>query len=165
MLSITEVADPRLQRGGVVLVDFFAVGDDGGGAGNRGPLAAAGEEANVDVGVVLEVVRLAGLGVGVEDQVDAVAFLQCTCQMRCLGSGNGGEEMYLCGQSHAAGGQKAVADARGHHAELLLVDECDQVLDLLLQLGRLLVLGGVRVRWLVGRGGLGVAVRHSGGCD
>jgi len=75
VLSVAEVSDPRLERGAVVLVDLFAVGDDGSGAGDGGPVAGRGEESDVDVRVVLEVVGLSGLGVGVEDEVDAVTLL------------------------------------------------------------------------------------------
>ena len=75
VLSVTEVSNPRLERGAVVLMHLLTVGDDGSGAGDRGPLAGRGEEGDVDVGVVLEVVGLAGLGVGVEDEVDAVTLL------------------------------------------------------------------------------------------
>lgn len=75
VLAVTEVSDPRLQAGRVVLPDLFAVRLDGGVAGDGGPLARGGEEGEVDLGVGLEVVGLAGLGVGVEDEVDAVSFL------------------------------------------------------------------------------------------
>ena len=74
-------------------------------------------------------------------------------------------ETYLCGQGHAAGCQQTSADSGGHHAELLLLDERNEILDLLLELWRLLVLGGVWVRGLVSRSGVGVAVRHSERCD
>ena len=50
-----------------MLAHLFAVGDDAGGAGDGGPLAGAVDEGDVDGGVVAQVVRLAGLGVGVED--------------------------------------------------------------------------------------------------
>lgn len=67
MLAVAQVADPRLQGRRVVLVDEIAVGDNVGLAGNGGPFAGVVEEAEVDVGVVLEVVGFAGFGVGVED--------------------------------------------------------------------------------------------------
>jgi hypothetical protein len=75
VLAVTEVADPGLERGGVVLADDFAVGLDGGVAGDGGPLARVVDEADVDGCVLLEVVGLAGLGVGVEEEVEAVALL------------------------------------------------------------------------------------------
>jgi len=56
-------------------VHEVAVGDDVGFAGDGGPFAGVVEEAEVDVGVVFEVVGLAGFGVCVEDEIDAVAFL------------------------------------------------------------------------------------------
>ena len=77
VLAVTEVAEPRLESGRVVLLDARAVGLDGGSAGDTGPLAGVVEESQVDLGVLLEVVGLAGLGVGVEDEVNAVVLLRC----------------------------------------------------------------------------------------
>jgi hypothetical protein len=77
VLAVTEVAEPGLERGRVVLLDAGAVGLDGSGAGDAGPLAGVVEESEVDLGMLLEVVGLAGLGVGVEDEVDAVVLLRC----------------------------------------------------------------------------------------
>ena len=71
----TEIAHPSLERGRVVLADQFPVGGDLGMAGDRGPLAGGGEEGDVDDGVGGKVVGLAGGGVGVEDEVNAVALL------------------------------------------------------------------------------------------
>lgn len=79
VLAVTKVAEPGLEGRRVVLLDAGAVGLDGGGAGDAGPLAGVVEEGEVDVGVLLEVVGLAGLGVGVEDEVDAVVLLQLSC--------------------------------------------------------------------------------------
>ena len=76
VLAVTEVAEPRLEGGGVVLLDARAVGLNGSGAGDAGPLAGVVEEGEVDFGVLLEVVGLARLGVGVEDEVDAVVLLR-----------------------------------------------------------------------------------------
>jgi len=56
-------------------VDEATVGHDLGLAGDGGPFAGVVEEAEVDVGVGLEVVGLAGLRVGVEDEVDAITLL------------------------------------------------------------------------------------------
>ena len=56
-------------------MDEATVGHDLGLAGDGGPFAGVVEEAEVDFGVGIEVVGLAGFGVGVEDEVDAVAFL------------------------------------------------------------------------------------------
>lgn len=75
VLAVAEITDPRLQRGAVVLMDELAVGDDLGLAGDGGPFAGRLEEGEVDFGVFFEVVCFAGFGIGVEDQVDAVAFL------------------------------------------------------------------------------------------
>jgi len=57
-------------------VHELAVGDNVGFTGDGGPFTSVVEEAEVDVGVVLEVVGLARFGVCVEDEVDAVAFLE-----------------------------------------------------------------------------------------
>jgi hypothetical protein len=77
VLAVAEVTEPGLERGRVVLLDARAVGLDGSGAGDAGPLAGVVEESKVDLGVLLEIVGLAGLGVGVEDEVDAVVLLRC----------------------------------------------------------------------------------------
>jgi hypothetical protein len=76
VLAVTEVAEPGLERGRVVLLDAGAVGLDRSGAGDAGPLAGVVEESEVDLRVLLEIVGLAGLGVGVEDEVDAVVLLR-----------------------------------------------------------------------------------------
>jgi len=76
VLAVTEVAEPGLKGRRVVLLDAGAVGLDGSGAGNAGPLAGVVEEGEVDVGVLLQVIGLAGLGVGVEDEIDAVVLLR-----------------------------------------------------------------------------------------
>jgi hypothetical protein len=75
VLAITEVSNPRLQCRRVVLLDNSAVGLNGSLAGDGRPLAGVGDEANVDRGVFFEVVGLARLGVGVEEEVEAVSFL------------------------------------------------------------------------------------------
>lgn len=67
-----------------------------------------------------------------------------------------------CGEGHASAGEKTVLSLGGHHAELALVDECLQVLDLLLERGLLDVLCGVRVGGLVAGVGVGEG-RHSEG--
>ena len=67
-----------------------------------------------------------------------------------------------CGDSHASAGKKTVLSLSGHHAELALVDECLQVLDLLLEGGVLEVLCGVRVGGLAAGVGVGEG-RHSEG--
>jgi len=58
-----------------VLLDDSAVGLDGGVAGDGCPLAGVGDEANVDGLVLLEIVGLARLGVGMEEEVEAICFL------------------------------------------------------------------------------------------
>ena len=84
VLAVTKVAEPCLERRRVVLLNAGAVGLDGSGAGNAGPLARGVQESEVDLGVLLEVVGLAGLGVGVEDEVDAVVLLRrCISKARC----------------------------------------------------------------------------------
>jgi hypothetical protein len=75
MLTIAEVAQPRLELRAVVLPDGGAIGDDAGRAGEGGPFAGRVEEGDVDRGVVLEIVGFAGFGVGVEEEVDAAARL------------------------------------------------------------------------------------------
>lgn len=74
--AVAQVADPRLQRGRVVLLDLLAGGFESRFAGDGGPFAGGVEEGEVDVRVGVQVVGLAGFGVGVEDEVDAVALLE-----------------------------------------------------------------------------------------
>lgn len=76
VLTVTEVADPGLERRRIVLLDQLAVRDDLGRAADGGPLAKRVQESDVDVRVGGDVVRLAGLGVSVEEEVDAAGFLQ-----------------------------------------------------------------------------------------
>ena len=76
VLSVTEVAEPGFESGRVVFLDGVTVGDDGGFAGDGGPFAGAVKEGDVDVRVGVDVVGLAGFGVGVEDEVNATGFLE-----------------------------------------------------------------------------------------
>ena len=74
--AVAQVAEPGLELGAVVLLDQVAIGYDGGSAADRGPVArGAVEERDVDVLVRLEVIGLAGLRIGVEEEVDAAVFL------------------------------------------------------------------------------------------
>lgn len=75
VLAVAEVAHPRLEARAVVLLDHAAVRLDRGLARDRGPLTRAVDEANVNLGVALELVRLIGLGVGEEEQVSAIGLL------------------------------------------------------------------------------------------
>ena len=75
MLPIAQVSNPSLQRRRVVLAHLLAVDDDARGARDGGPLPAAVDEGDVDGVVGVQVVGLAGLGVGVEDEVDGGVFL------------------------------------------------------------------------------------------
>lgn len=58
-----------------MLLDDVAVGLDRSMAGDGSPLSGVVDEANVDRRVLLEVISLAGLGVGVEEEVETVALL------------------------------------------------------------------------------------------
>ena len=69
---------------------------------------------------------------------------------------------YPGGDSHAPAGKKTLVSLGGQHAELALVDEALEVLDLLLEGGLLEVLCGVRVGGLVAGVGVGEG-RHSEG--
>jgi hypothetical protein len=76
MRAVTEIADPGLERGRVVLPHNLAICLDGSVAGDGSPLARVVDEAEVDGLVLLEVVCLARLGVGVEEEIEAVALLR-----------------------------------------------------------------------------------------
>src|ERR1700759_3262107 len=102
MLPIAQIANPRLQRRRVVLAHLLPIQHNLRLARDARPLAHAVEEAEVDVRVAAQVVRLAGLDVCVEDQVDAGGL--------------------FAGERHAAGDELAAGgDAGGHHAELALL--------------------------------------------
>jgi hypothetical protein len=73
--AVPQVAQPRPEVLAVMLLDERPVRDDVGLAADRRPLSRAVEEADVDVRVAREVVRLAGLGVCVEEEVNAAGFL------------------------------------------------------------------------------------------
>ena len=75
MLPVAEVTNPRLKRWRVVLLHEGAIGDEGSATGDGRPFARGGQEGDIDVRVGFEVVGLAGLGIGVEEEIDAVAFL------------------------------------------------------------------------------------------
>ena len=77
VLAVAEVADPRLECARVMFPDDVTVGDDGCFAGEGSPFARRVDEGDVDARVLVEVVRLAGFGVGVEDEVKTAAFLCC----------------------------------------------------------------------------------------
>ena len=63
-------------------------------------------------------------------------------------------------QPHASGCEETAAfNACGHHSEFACLNEANQVLDLLLEVGVGEVCGLVGIRWLVGRD-TGVAERH-----
>lgn len=73
------------------------------------------------------------------------------------------ERAHLGCQSHAARYKKTtVCNACCHHTELVLLDEANEVLDLLLELGVFLVLGDIRVGSLVT--GVCVGERHVSRC-
>jgi len=138
--AITEVANPGLECWAVVLADLLAIGLNGCLTGDGGPFTGGGKEGDVDLGIGFEVVGLSGLGVGVEDEVYSVALLG--------------------GKSHAARHEKSTLGYPcGHHAELLLLDEGDEILNLVLQIGIWLK---VLLNIWVGRlaAGICVAERH-----
>ena len=73
--AIAEVANPGLELLRVVFLDNIAITDHRSFAADRSPLACAVEEGDIDGRVGIEIVGLAGFGVGVEDEVDATGFL------------------------------------------------------------------------------------------
>lgn len=75
MDSVSQIPQPGLQVGVVMLLDEGPVPDDAGHAADGRPLARAVEEADVDVRIAGEVVRLTGFGIGVEEEIDAAGFL------------------------------------------------------------------------------------------
>lgn len=75
-----------------MLLDDFAVGLDARVPGDGGPFTGRGDEGNVDGWVCSQVIRLAGFGVCVEEEVEAVALLHTVIStMLCIDGGH--EEM------------------------------------------------------------------------
>lgn len=145
VLAITKITEPGLESGRVVLSDLLSVGLKRGLAGDGCPFARRIEESEVDVRVRFEIIGLARLGVGVEDKINAIALLDRGSVLAW--EYRRGEEAYLGCKGHATRDeQTAAGNAGGHHAELALLNESDEVLDLVLErLILLLVLGDIRV--------------------
>lgn len=76
MLTIAEVTHPSLQAWAVVLLDSATVGIDGGRARDGRPLAGAIQEADVDLRILLQLIRLVRFGVGKEEQLGAILLLR-----------------------------------------------------------------------------------------
>ena len=76
MRAVLQVAKPRFQSRRIVFPDGLTVSDNVGFAGDRGPFAGGIEEGDVDLGFGLEIIGFAGLGVGVEKEVNAATFLR-----------------------------------------------------------------------------------------
>ncbi|KAI6759749.1 hypothetical protein HG530_010429 [Fusarium avenaceum] len=74
--TVAEVTEPSLEGWGVVLSNKAAICANAGIASNRSPLSRGIDEGNVDMRVSIEVVGLAGLGVGVEEKVNASGLLR-----------------------------------------------------------------------------------------
>ena len=75
MDAVAQVSQPSLEVLAVMLLDERPVGDHIGCAAHRCPVTRVVEEADVDVRIAGNVNRLARLGVCVEQEVDAAAFL------------------------------------------------------------------------------------------
>lgn len=75
MLAVAEVADPGLERWRVVLADNLAISLNGCMARDGSPFSGVVDEANVDRRVFFQVICLARLSVGVEEEIEAVSFL------------------------------------------------------------------------------------------
>lgn len=75
MCAVAQVSKPSLQSRVVVFLDERPIGDDVRLSGDGSPLARRIDEGDVDVRVARQVVSLPGLGVCVEEEVEAVGFL------------------------------------------------------------------------------------------
>lgn len=75
MLPIPQITDPGLQCRCIMLRHQTTVCFDSCSPRDRRPLARGIDEGNVDMGVGSEVVRLARLGISVEEKVDTVGLL------------------------------------------------------------------------------------------
>jgi hypothetical protein len=76
--TVAKIAYPSLESRTVVFLDHVSVGDDASFAGDRGPFTGAVEEGDVNAGIGGEVVGFAGLGIRVENQINATCFLFVT---------------------------------------------------------------------------------------
>lgn len=59
MLAVTQITDPGLQGPRIMLADMLAVGEDVGFTADGGPLARAIDEGDVDLRIIIQLVRLA----------------------------------------------------------------------------------------------------------
>jgi hypothetical protein len=130
MLAVTEVTQPGLERRRVVFANNLAVGLDGCMAADRCPLARGCDEGDVYARVRAKVVRLAGFGVGVEEEVEAVAllYIQLALQVRPIATDirEVGGETYLGCESHSSGSQQiAVGSLRRQHAVLCALNKVE----------------------------------------
>jgi len=73
--AVSQIAQPGFQRLSIVFADNLAVGNDLGFTRDGSPFAGRVQERDVDLGVGFQIVGLAGLGVGVEEEIKATAFL------------------------------------------------------------------------------------------
>lgn len=74
MLAISQIANPRLQRRRVEFLHRLAICEHAGLATDGRPFASTIDEGDVDVRIIVELIRLAGFGIGVEDEVDSVVL-------------------------------------------------------------------------------------------
>lgn len=150
--SVAEVTQPGLESWAVVLFDEVAVGDDVGAAGDGSPLARGVGERDVDAGVLVDVVRLARLGVGVEEKINATSFLRY--HVNIVPRVEGASSSYSGRESHASGDEvTGLGLVGGEHAKLAPGDELYQVVDLGLEIRRIGISSLVRVgRGIASRG-------------
>lgn len=136
MFSVSKVTQPSLQRWRVVFADHSSICYDGSVTREGCPLSSSIIEGHIDGGVGFEVIGLSGLGVGVEDKINASVFLVPLARTRLIWS-----EAHCSSQGHTSGSQTSgTLRCCCHHAELASFDESDEVLNLLLCTGLFLVL-------------------------
>lgn len=87
-----------------------------------------------------------------ENEVDAVALLSwCSFVSEAVSDIAELAESYFCGKGHASADDQVLRrHTRGHHAELLLLDKRNEILDLCCKSRLILVLGHIGVGGLVG---------------
>lgn len=130
-----QKATHRLDHGVPQVLDGLVVLDDLGGAGDRGPVGAGRVgEGDVDMLVVLELVKLAGCAVNIGKAVPSVFrrtwSIQSRRKERTVGVGDELEdEAFVRGRGHGARVELAVGGAGDEHAKLGLLDDLAHLLD------------------------------------
>lgn len=163
MDSVAKIAQPGLQAAAVCLLDQIAIRNNTRLARDRSPLARAINEGHVHVWIIGQVVGLAGLGVCVEEKINATGFLLeiscCEIQIQHLQ-----QLSYRSSQAHAARNQIVVRRSLNgcQHAKFTLCDEVNKIRNQRVEISFVLVRMSVWVGRLIAQRCAGSSCGH---CD